>query len=388
MASAARARASRRTPVVSRKGLAWRLLAVAGAVVVALLALSASGVGLPGPPVRQWLGVGDPEPVLACSPGAERVVDGPGDPPPGTWRTEPGLAAPGLPELAGAVLDGIIYLAGGQGWDGGDTPSYPVDTLLAYEPGSGHLATVSTLPVALDHGLLVAYRGDLYLAGGLAEDRAVSELWRFSPSDGSWEQLPSMRQARGGHAGAVIGDRLYVVGGGPDGPGEHYEGYATLEIFDFETRTWTIGPDMPTGRHHVVAAALGGQLYVAGGRDGRELALAAFERYDPATSSWEELEPLPLGLAGGGAVATSRAVILSGGGDDAGWQDGGGFVTGDVRAYVPGEGWRLLPDLGTPRHGHASAVVGERLFVLGGAPCPGFGRTPSVESVEIPRALR
>jgi hypothetical protein len=41
----------------------------------------------------------------------------------------------------------------------------------------------------------------------------------------------------------------------------------------------------------------------------------------------------------------------------------------------------------TPRHAHAAVAAAGRLVVFGGAPCPGFGQTRSVESLELPADL-
>jgi N-acetylneuraminic acid mutarotase len=145
---------------------------------------------------------------------------------------------------------------------------------------------------------------------------------------------------------------------------------------------------MPTARHHLAAAALGGQLYVAGGRNREDQALDAFERFDPEAQKWERLAPLPLAVGAADAVATEDAFVVTGGDDELSWREGGGYVTPAVWAYVPAESrWRRLPDLGTPRHAHAAAIAGGRVYVFGGVSCPGFGELSTVESLRLPGDL-
>ena len=365
-------------------------LGVVAAAVVVVVALSAAGVGLPGPPVRDWLGLGEEGVPIACEYDADKVLT-PAAPPaePGMWRTEPELPGEERPELDAAVIGNLAYVAGGQGWEGGPVSSHPLRAMVAFDVERRRYLETPLLPAPVDHTLLVAHQGELYLVGGLRDGRAVADVWRFSPETGVWTALDPLRFPRGGHAGAVIGERLYVAGGAPHIFGnERVEPVATLEIYDFETGEWTLGPDMPTPRHHTTAAAADGILDVLGGRELDTLASTAFERFDPASGRWEELPPLPLGVGAADAVATNGAILLTGGADDEAWQEGGGFVTPATWAYTPADGrWRRLADMETPRHAHAAVAAAGRLVVFGGTPCPGFGQTRSVESLELPADL-
>ena len=94
-----------------------------------------------------------------------------------------------------------------------------------------------------------------------------------------------MRTARGAAAGAVVGDRLYVAGGTTEFGNEN-EPIDSLEIYDFARRRWLSGPPMPTPRHHFGVGAIDGRLFFAGGRQPENLALAAFEEFDPASGRW------------------------------------------------------------------------------------------------------
>ena len=91
----------------------------------------------------------------------------------------------------------------------------------------------------------------------------------------------------------------------------------------------------------------------------------------------ERLAPLPLGAGGLAVVSAAGMVVAIGGGDD-----GENWVTPATWALDPDEGhWRRLADLNVARHGHGAAAVGSDVYVFGGAPCPGYGRTDAVESL-------
>jgi N-acetylneuraminic acid mutarotase len=229
----------------------------------------------------------------------------------------------------------------------------------------------------------VGYRGDLYVVGGDSNGQPSSGLWRYTPDEGEWETLPSMATPRAGHASGVIGDRLYVIGGTTDTAFAEFERapLTSLEIYDFKAGEWSRGPDMPTGRHHFDAAVLDGQLYAVGGRTPGDYSLDTVERFDPERGEWESLTPLPLGVGGQGVeTVAGRVVVVSGGDDLEEW------VTPTTWALDPDEGeWRRLPDVTVPRHGYASATLGDKIYIFGGAPCAGYGRTGSAESLSLGR---
>ena len=208
-------------------------------------------------------------------------------------------------------------------------------------------------------------------------DRRIpsAEAWRYDPRRDRWQRLPPLSFPRAAAGAAVIENRLYVAGGAAQRWAAH-PGVASLEIYDLVGRRWLRGADMPTPRHHHGVAAAGGKLYALGGRDLFDVSLDAAERYDPERDRWGKVARLPLGVAGVAAVAAGdRVLAISGGDDDKGW------VTPATWALGP-RGWERLADLAVPRHGHAAAAANGRAFVFG-APCAGYGKTDSVETVTL-----
>jgi Kelch motif len=152
-----------------------------------------------------------------------------------------------------------------------------------------------------------------------------------------------------------------------------------LEIYDMRTGRWSRGSDMPTARHHAGAAAVGGKLYVVGGRRGGKLSLAAVERYDPATDRWQRMAPLPLRVGGVAAVGAAGRVIAAGGGDDE--ED---WLTPATWALAPSRNrWQRLADLQVPRHGHSLAALDGVAYTFGGSPCPGYAATDAAEALDL-----
>jgi serine/threonine-protein kinase PknK len=357
-----------------------KLLAVFAALSIALFALAAFGPNLPGPSLSEL--VGEDDPWVPCDP-AEAEVREPAQPvqEQGRWRPETPLQV-ARDELRAVAVRGRIFILNGHlATDSGDLRS--ASQVDVYDPATGKYSKAPDTPLPLDHSAVVAYRGDVYLVGGDSNGQPSGGLWRYSPGEENWVELPAMATPRAGHAAGVIGDRLYVVGGMTDSAFVDKERppLTSLEIYDFRTGEWSSGPDMPTGRHHFDAAVLDGQLYAIGGRAVDDWALDAVERFDPDSGDWEQLAPLPQGTGGQGVEAVAgRIVVLSGGDDLELW------VTPATWAYdAEQDQWRRLPDPTVPRHGNASAVVGDRVYIFGGAPCAGYGRTASAESLSVDR---
>jgi N-acetylneuraminic acid mutarotase len=334
---------------------------------VAVLAY-ADVIDLPGS-WRTQLGFQEEAPNPPCRPGLYRRSPDSPVPVPGQWKFEP--EAPKAPiESGGATIGSTVYVAGGN--EPGN-----LHTVLAFDARSGRWSEPTKLPVGLNHVAAAAHDGKLYLAGGFLEGNEETNLFlEYDPATGKWSKLPPMKRARGGAAAVTIGDELYVIDGGPQpyGVEDPRPAYALLEVFDFRTGTWSTKTPPPVGVHHVMAALLNGQIYLAGGRIDDETSSAAFVRYDPASDRWTRLGDLPEGkISSLGLVAGGGRIVIFGGDDEVGWEDGGGFVSPTAWAYDPEtKKWTRLPDLHVERHAFAAAVADGRAYAIGGSICPGF----------------
>ena len=126
-------------------------------------------------------------------------------------------------------------------------------------------------------------------AGGYGGDHRYldsAELLDLT-GDGRWVGLPRLSCKRSGCAAAAGPDRrIYVIGGGPDGRGQH----RSMEALDVRAPSWdtSLAPAR-VGRHYN-AAAFGpdGRLYCSGAFR-HEGQLDVVERYDPRADRWEDL---------------------------------------------------------------------------------------------------
>jgi N-acetylneuraminic acid mutarotase len=323
-------------------------------------------------PLRSILGLNH---IAPCTPAVASVRYPDNAPAPaGRWELAERYPEP-RDEVRAATADGRVYVGTGVTTSGDRLVS--LDEIFAFDPQRESYETIPAVPSRVDHAAFVGHRGMLYVIGGYVDGTPTGAVWRFSPGPGVWESLPPMHIPRGSPAAAAIGDKIYVVGGSV-GNLEQPESISDLEIYDLASKQWTRGPGMPTARHHHAAAATNGRLVVVGGRRDGDLSVDAAEQFDPATGQWFTLPPLPSGAGGLGAVAAGgRVVVVGGGDDDQQWVTPATWALDRER-----DAWRRLADLNVARHGLAAAAVGPTVYVFGGAPCPGYGRTDVVESLD------
>ena len=254
---------------------------------------------------------------------------------------------------AGTVVGDRLYVCGGSGWSG------PLDTVEALDPVGG---VATTLPLRVKDRWFHAaatWSNRIVLVGGLRAGREgvpggrTAEVEWLDPVAGATGTLPPLARARSNPAAAVVGNRLYVVGGALSGDRTARTG--DLEIYDFQSGTWMAGPPMPTPRECAVAV-VGTRLYALGGFDGSNT-LDTVEVFDTETGQWATRPPLAAPQSAHRAVADGTQVYLFG--------DYNTLV--QVAAGDPESGtWRLLDLNYQPARHAAAGRVGDRLVVAGG----------------------
>jgi N-acetylneuraminic acid mutarotase len=153
------------------------------------------------------------------------------------------------------------------------------------------------------------------------------------------------------------------------------------------TDRWVALRDAPLERTEVAAARVGRFVYVVGGFESSDgTTSAAVERYDLRADRWQGMRDMPLALNHPTAVAYRGRVYVHGG-----YAAAGGLedpTTALLRFDPERNRWRRLASSATPRAAHAAAVIGDRLYVAGGANDSGSLRSLEVYSFRSDRWTR
>jgi Kelch motif len=110
-------------------------------------------------------------------------------------------------EVAAALFDGRIYVAGGFA-----APNGTVATVEIYEIAADEWTAGPSLPLPVNHAMAAATESEVLVFGGFTAEGPPSDR-AFVLRGDAWEELPRMPEPRGA-GGAVVDDGLvYVVGG-------------------------------------------------------------------------------------------------------------------------------------------------------------------------------
>jgi N-acetylneuraminic acid mutarotase len=269
-------------------------------------------------------------------------------------------------EVAAGATRTEVFVVGGLPEDGKSSGRVDI-----YAPSPDRWRRGPDLPIQVDHAMATVGDGRLYLVGGYDSGRRPLRT-AFVLQQRGWQQLPALPEGRAAGGIAIVGKKLYVVGGvGPAGLADR------MLVLDLRRKSWS-RTSGPTPREHLGVTTLGGRIYAVAGRTaGFDSNLDTVESYLPSGRRWRKLPPVPEPRGGTAAAAAAGFVVSVGGEAFAG-------TIASVYAYEPRQRrWRRLPDLPTPRHGLALASIGSRVFAIGGGPQPGLSASDANESLSL-----
>lgn len=181
------------------------------------------------------------------------------------------------------------------------------------------------------------------------------------PPPGHWRIEPETPRNQIEASAIAIGKTIYVIGGAP--PGNLHR----LVAYDTQTHKFSEPTQLPTGLNHAQAATHDGKLYIAGGYLNGENPTSNFWQYDPKTNRWTQLPPLPQPTAAGSTVVVGNKLYVAGGAPQTFNVPPPVAPYADLQIYdFETEQWSFGPDMPDPRHHTSGATVDGMLYVAGG----------------------
>jgi N-acetylneuraminic acid mutarotase/glucose/arabinose dehydrogenase len=187
----------------------------------------------------------------------------------------------------------------------------------------------------------------------------AGQVTALEPVDlGCWTTKQAVPEAILDAGGTALGGKLYMVGGKTGGG--HV---STMYVYDPAADAWAAGPDLPgSAVENPAVAAFNGKLYAFGGSTAPfSGAVANAAVYDPATNSWITLAPMNTARGGAAAQAIGGKIYVAGGMDSA------GVSVASVEVYDPAtDSWSAAAPMTTLRDNPGSAVLDGKLYIFGG----------------------
>ena len=199
------------------------------------------------------------------------------------------------------------------------------------------------------------------VGGYLGFQRLTAPAPREAPG---WALLTEMPEPRGETAGAVSGDRLFIIGGMS---GVAAQASDTVSVYERGGGIWSSAEALPEPRHHAAAVGLAGAVYLSGGAASVTDGTPEVEvwRHQVDCGSWRPVAPLPSGRFGHRMVALGGRLYVVGGLPGAGASSGPGEVA--TLIYDPAvDAWTEGAPLPLNRDHLAVVSVGKEIWAIGG----------------------
>ncbi len=229
---------------------------------------------------------------------------------------------------------------------------------------------------------LAAYKGKIYRAGGMqpknkagekSDNFSTAEVVSYDPATKKWESLPALPAPRSSHDVAVVGSKLYVIGGWTQlGGGAKPTWPTDMVVLDLDkpSEGWK-SVKQPFERRAFIAGVLDGKIYIMGGLDKEATRLQLTEIYDPKTDSWTHGPGFPDGDRNGfapSACTMEGALYMN-------------IADGSMlRLNAKGDAWEKVGK-SEPRIVGRMVANGDQLLVVGGSSKVGEGKM--LDAIEV-----
>jgi hypothetical protein len=209
---------------------------------------------------------------------------------------------------------------------------------------------------------------------------ATNSVLGSTNNENIWVEKAPMHQARSGIGVATVNGKIYAIGGTNANMASVVGGldrglvggFLSLnEQFDLSSNSWVFKKAMPTPRYDFAITAYQNKIYCIGGKIGidknaNQYVLSGVnEVYDPATDTWETKAPMPTRRSGVDANVVNGKIYLIGGQIQSSIFDISLCNLNEV--YDPAaDSWTTKAEMPIPARDYASAVIGSKIYVLGG----------------------
>lgn len=208
------------------------------------------------------------------------------------------------------VLEDKLYVCGGRHFYGTEDV---LKTVFRYDPNDNSWTKVADMQLERCHFAMLVTDGMIYAIGGEKEsDLNMDSVERYCPQTNTWSFVCPLDQPMCSHAGSVWGGQMYISGGFNC----EYQSLVSMFLYHPERGT-TYLADMPTNRALHRMECVGDHLYVAGGLssndNGQCFDQLSCEVYSLESDFWYTISPMPKPHVGAAsAVLEDKLYILGG----------------------------------------------------------------------------
>ena len=308
----------------------------------------------------------------------------------GQWTSKESLQAK-LSDFQAVAHKTHVYIIGGQddtvrstNADGStctvvagtqDCKGTVVNTVYQYDTKLDKYTDKAVLPEARYRYASAVVGDKIYIIGGLtADDNGMLKTTLiYDINANSWSTGPNMATGRSDTCAAVVGSKIYVVAGYASG----FEALDSVEVLDTAAASpaWATAPKLPAKRGDITCASSGGKAYAIGGYYDPAGAWSNTAFHDtmfeltPGAAAWVEKAKMPSSRGDKAAVTMSDGSIIVVGGETHAREEQTQVAAHPVEQYYPAhDTWVPKASIPTARFRFGAAQVDDIVYAMGGHP--------------------
>jgi N-acetylneuraminic acid mutarotase len=227
----------------------------------------------------------------------------------------------------------------------------------------GNWVELSPTPIKRTESSSALIGDKIYVLGGFTPKGISRQVDVWDPNSGEWSQIIPLPRGLHHTTASAVNGKLYVIGGFDSGTwrpvGVNYE-------YDPVIHRWTQRASMPTSRGALAAGVVDGKIHLVGGAHRKLLRLvntSAHEVYDPDTDTWETLEPMLTARDHLTVSVTGKKLFAIGGRVDVDYNHN---LNANESYDTQTRTWSQHKALPTARSGITSQVLNGLIHVFGG----------------------
>jgi N-acetylneuraminic acid mutarotase len=270
-----------------------------------------------------------------------------------------------------AIWGHAVVSQGGNVYSfGGIVNNVAITNAYKYSPATNTWTPIASLPAPRGWFSGTTDGTYIYLLGGVDQTfNTTATLWRYDPTSNTYNtSLPSYTIPTYFHATTYLNGKIYRIAGAAIGTDYH------VEVYDIATNSWSMAANYPFANHTLMAATLGSYVYAGGGNASPSNAW----RYDPGTNTWAAIADLPAGRSAAASGVYNGRWLLAGG-------DVNFATSNSVIAWDPATNtWSNLLNMVQARDYLAGAPAGQSFYAVAGSSAPGTGTNDNQQYTEVP----
>lgn len=291
-------------------------------------------------------------------------------------------------ESVRGIVDGKMYVFASYIDEGGGA-NVINGKAEVFDPGNNSWNSIATMPNPVAHAGAVVVDKDIWIVGGFENWPRINttDVQIYHTLTNSWSMGPSLPAPRNTAAVQLIGNKIYVVGGFSFDPNdfsdeEDIADFIMIDLDDIGSGWQNLAP-FPQPRNHMGSAVVGGKLYCLGGQENHNVAgtdVDNVHEYDPTTDTWTAKASIPFAYSHNepSTFTLNGQIIMAGG------RTFGNPGYEKVLSYDPAtDTWSEICDLPVPLAGAEAGMIGNELFVAHGLD----GQTSSVVETGYKKSL-